>query len=769
MSRQTKHFYEFGDFRVDVAERVLRRDGEVVPLTLKAFEVLLALVERGGQILEKNELMERVWPDSFVEESSLAQNIYTLRKVLGAAPDGQEYIKTVPRRGYRFAVGVVERRLEVEETGTAIEAEALGIAPTPAEESGGRASEEFADHPGVDRESLAIGAHTEDSGDRPTATDNIIQPEQNRRAAIVFAIVLLVAMSIALWFASGFIRREGGREEATEASRRMTITGLTNTGNISCAAISPDGNYVAYGVADSAERSSLWVRQLATHTSQPIIPSAAVRYLSLTFSPDGNYIYYVAVEGEHSRRTLYRVSLLGGASKKLIETIDSPGSFSPDGRQIVFRRGLNDRRATGLFIANADGSGEREIASIKYPEGLRDPAWSPDGKWIACAAGQDAGGKKMYVIAVRTSDGEVTEISARRWRWIGQVAWRRDMSGLMMVASDEPATPFQVWQMDYPGGEARRVTNDSNFYNRLSLSADSSSLVALQRRQVTNVWIIPRADASQARQITFGTGGYRGKLAWTPDGQLVFDSEAGNLAAISIMNGDGSQPRQLLGDQTGRAYVGNATVSPDGKYILYASDLTGTFHIWRMNIDGSNPVQLTNGDGENQPHCSPDGRTVVYVRTGSDRGTLWRVSINGGTPEPLQPADGTLSDSTHPVVSPDGKLIACIYQPDVTLRAPSQIAVFSFDGGAPVKIFPPPASGVSLIRWTPDGRSLTYADSRTGAATLWLQPLDGGAPKQLAAFEKDQVFGFDWSRDGHHLALVRGLWAMDVVLIKDFK
>ena len=108
MSQQTKRFYEFDRFRIDVTERVLICDGEFVPLTQKAFEVLLALVERRGGIVSKEELMEKVWPDTFVEESNLAQNIYTLRKALGQTPDGEGYIATVPRRGYRFVASVRE-------------------------------------------------------------------------------------------------------------------------------------------------------------------------------------------------------------------------------------------------------------------------------------------------------------------------------------------------------------------------------------------------------------------------------------------------------------------------------------------------------------------------------------------------------------------------------------------------------------------------------------------------------------------------------------
>ena len=106
MPEKTKGFFDFGRFRLDCVERVLLADGHPVPLTPKAFETLLYLVENSGHILEKHELLKRVWPDTFVEEGTLVQNISTLRKVLGEVPDGGTYIETIPRRGYRFAGAV---------------------------------------------------------------------------------------------------------------------------------------------------------------------------------------------------------------------------------------------------------------------------------------------------------------------------------------------------------------------------------------------------------------------------------------------------------------------------------------------------------------------------------------------------------------------------------------------------------------------------------------------------------------------------------------
>ena len=110
MGQEDSHFYEFGRFRLDAAERVLLRDNEFVPLTPKVFDILLALVERGGHIVEKDDLMKRVWPDTFVEEGNLTQNVSMLRKALGESPGEPQFIETIARRGYRFVAAVKQAK-----------------------------------------------------------------------------------------------------------------------------------------------------------------------------------------------------------------------------------------------------------------------------------------------------------------------------------------------------------------------------------------------------------------------------------------------------------------------------------------------------------------------------------------------------------------------------------------------------------------------------------------------------------------------------------
>jgi DNA-binding winged helix-turn-helix (wHTH) protein len=106
MADETKHLYEFGRYSVNAAERVLLRDKELVPLTPKVFDILLALIESSGQVVSKEELMRRVWPETFVEEGNLTQNISILRKALGETQNGNKYIETIARRGYRFVAPV---------------------------------------------------------------------------------------------------------------------------------------------------------------------------------------------------------------------------------------------------------------------------------------------------------------------------------------------------------------------------------------------------------------------------------------------------------------------------------------------------------------------------------------------------------------------------------------------------------------------------------------------------------------------------------------
>src|SRR5262245_29175424 len=109
-SKPVRHFYEFGPFRLDLEQRLLSDEGETVILAPKVFETLVLLIEKKGQLVTKEDMMKTLWPNRYVEEANLTQNIFMLRKILGEGPDKAHYIETIPKRGYRF-IGTVEETL----------------------------------------------------------------------------------------------------------------------------------------------------------------------------------------------------------------------------------------------------------------------------------------------------------------------------------------------------------------------------------------------------------------------------------------------------------------------------------------------------------------------------------------------------------------------------------------------------------------------------------------------------------------------------------
>jgi Tol biopolymer transport system component len=414
-----------------------------------------------------------------------------------------------------------------------------------------------------------------------------------------------------------------------------------------------------------------------------------------------------------------------------------------------------------------DGSGERKLATydiLNFFAGggnIQAPAWSPDGAVIVTRVpASDANGIYSRLMAVREKDGSATQITAERWSALGQFAWLADGKGLIFTASDQgPGSPLQIWYASYPGGQVRRITNDLSDYRGVSLTADSSALVTVPFQRFSSIWITATGDpAGRAAEITSNkSDGFDG-VAFAPDGRVVYTSRTGGSSSIWIANADGTNQKQLTAD----AHLNiTPTVSPDGRYVVFGSNRAGQQNIWRMDIDGANPKQLTSGQTDRHPNCSPDSQLVIYTSHDAGKQRLWRVPIEGGNP--VQLTDYT---SAQPVISPDGTQIVCGYFDEQAPRW--RIGIVPFAGGQPIKSFDI-ASWPIRLRWASDGRAVTYIVSRAGVSNIWSQPLDDSKPVPLTDFKSNQIFSFDWSRDGKQLVLARGNLSSDVVLISDVK
>jgi DNA-binding winged helix-turn-helix (wHTH) protein/Tol biopolymer transport system component len=812
MYKENKDLYEFDKFRLDVSERFLLRNGKQVAITDRAFDTLCALVRRGNRLVSKDELMAEVWADAIVEENNLDKNISSLRRILGDRNgDKQKFIETVRGHGYRFVAEV--RRVDLDT------------------EAGRRSDTAMSDMPAADSESNAAKSQISNfkfqtgnyNGDKqPTSNDesptklqspetedqienpqlpisnfksNVVtlaawrheandvtsQGTETEKATIVEnqaaspsseidksersepiesfpkvlaksksqrnRFVLAAIVSLVVLAGVGFGLYKFFTRPPIEF-RAGKITRITSTGRAKLAAVSPDGKYLAH-VQEEDAGQSLWVRQTATDGNVQIVPTAKTDYLSIEFSPDGNHLYYALQDF-----SLNQIPALGGAAKQLFDGANksSPVKFSPDGKQIAFlRRSLENEMS--VIIADADGSNERTLisrdSSVRlYPSFV----WSPDGKVILCPF-MIAG--SIDVLAAQVANGNAVPILRRKSPSLRKIVWLPDSKSFLMIGSDA-----RIYRVSYPSGEDPEITNDANTYTDISLSSDGHSLFAVRTEQRAHIWTMPSDDASRLRQITTAFDNYDGVngLAWTPDGKIFYRSSPNQEDSIAwTIDTNGSNAKQL--GEVG----GSPALSPDGRYLVYQDSDTGGSEgvgLFRFDNSDGSEKRLTKGVGV-WSAFSPDSKWIVFTRY-ADKISLCKVSIDGG--EPIKLFDGS---ALMPAVSPDGKSIAFIGIKDKKWR----ISIIPFDGGEPVKTFDTKwqsyKGGKSPLQWTPDGRAINYLVMSDNVSNIWRQPIEGGAPVQVTNFTTDQIFNFAFSPDGSQLALSRGTFNSDVVLIEN--
>src|SRR5207244_655610 len=278
-----------------------------------------------------------------------------------------------------------------------------------------------------------------------------------RHKAATIGIVMLMVAAVGL-AAYKFL----SQRVSSTPFQTIRISQLTTIGKVFLASISPDGKYIAYAV-DDGDQQSLWVKQVAATSNVQLVQGAPGQYRGITFTPDGNFVDYVLWEQPKNTISVYQVSALGGAPRKLSDGVHTPITFSSDGKRFAFVRSNPNTGEYALMIANADGSEEQKLATRKLPDFYflqGGPSWSPDGKTIACPAGSFAGGFHVNVVEVRLEDGAEKEVTSQHWLWIGQTKWLKNGRGLVMTAKDRLSGPEQIWEVSYPGGEAKQLTND---------------------------------------------------------------------------------------------------------------------------------------------------------------------------------------------------------------------------------------------------------------------------------------------------------------------
>ncbi|HEX5230350.1 MAG TPA: protein kinase [Bryobacteraceae bacterium] len=571
---------------------------------------------------------------------------------------------------------------------------------------------------------------------------------------------------IAVWAATLFIAAlvlYGRFRSAPPAFQNARVSKLTTNGLAERAAISPDGLSVAYILRQDG-KASLWMRRLSDGGATRIAGPFEGRVPMLQFTRHGADVAFMITPVNDARAGVVQViPSHGGQARTLISGVVAPPGVSPDESSVVFY-GEDSKTGDDLLEVVSPGRDEspRILRRLKAPESYPfelGPVWSPDGQSILTAVRGPSGPGFGHRLEVIELDGSIRSVPGPLWQTLSELSWFPDRRSVLIAGQDVDQPFQQIWQLPLTGRGWRQLTNDLSNYTSVSVDEKRSTLVSVQAQTFSNLYVQPGGDSSRVAQITPGQGRYF-DVAWMPNGNLLYASDATGAAEIWTMDAHGNGQRQLTNGPA-RSYA--PSVAPDGLSIVFHSNRNGVWNVWKMNPDGSSAMPLTRDKSDSTyPQITADGHSALYHHVGMDTLiSIWKVPLIGGSPTQL-----TTALTMYPTPGPDGRLAAWFCQDPSNPRW--QLAIFDKDVARPDELFAFPSNRMpnEVLRWVPGQNAISYSENRSGVTNIWVQPVTGGMARQVTSFTSGRIYSFDWSRDGR-LVFSRGTTTSDVVLLRD--
>lgn len=648
--------YEFGPFRLEPAERKLLRGSEIVTLTPKAFDTLHVLVRNSGHLLEKDELLRILWPDTFVEEGSLSNNIFLLRKALG---EDAPYIETVPRRGYRF-VGAVRSNIEPFRPESPVDA-----------------PPEFAAR---DRRNLL------------------------KRGLVVGCAALLLFIGLAVWRNRPHLPVVVNSIRITNDQLSKTLGHLPVTDGVRLFFVEGapwiSGSKIVQVSAAGGETTSI-----ATTLSEVLGIFAISPDRSELLVGNGVEVRQDPVTGvQRPGAELWAQPILAGTPRRLGNIYAFAACWTPDAAHILYA----DGRA--VMIANKDGAEPKELAKVSgIVRGLR---FSPDGHKIrfyvvngpehdlSSLWEMDATGKDPHLLLPEWKESPYQ--CCGNWSADGKYYYFQAGHGTDQAIWVLPERPYSLGQ-----GEprpSRLISGPLRFASPVPVNDGKRVLVIGQEPRVE----LLRYDTSNHRFDSYLRGISAGSFDFSPDRELItyVSYPDMNLWRSRV---DGSEKTQLTFPPV-LAYA--PKWSPDGSMIAYMD--VRHYHPWRVSIltsSGGNaraiPAAATN-EVQADPTWTPDGRFVVFARSrknDSDRMEICSLDLTNGKTTPIPDSD----DLDSPRVSPDGRYIAA-------LRGRTEVVLFDTQTNRWSGLLKENFLGYNF--WSHDGRYVYVREMSNGVPRL---------------------------------------------------
>ena len=738
------HIYQFDNVQVEAEGFRVWKADTPVQIEPKAFQVLVFLIENRGRLIEKRELLDAVWKETFVTENALTREIAQLRKALGETAREAKYIETVPTKGYRFIADVrIKNGREAREETQSEKSAALENAAAP-QDSAALLS------------SPAVAAVEEREAKRAAYSKSPVI------FVVVGALLLLVVGGIFLW--------KYFRQPASETASVRRIKQITTWSGLDIyPSLSPDGNSLAYS-SNREGNFEIYVKPLASGGHEVRVTSDGEQNSEPAWSPDGQYIAY------HSRNRggIWIVPSLGGSTRRLTKFGAKP-AWSRDGSMIAFQSEAPSDLSSNAYGAlppstiwtvPSRGGVATQLTHTSAPMGGHSsPSWSPDGKRIVFLAYNTS---LVEIWSVSAEGGEPKRLTTEQLFF--DPIYAPDGETIYCVGISK--NMYGLWRIQVRAANGERVGEVVEVQSagpqpirNLTISADGKKIAYVSRSLTSDIWSVPLSPASseatgqpvpilQDRSVRktnpiFSPDGKKVALgifrSGTPGSVWLMDTDGKNLSQLTTTTSSSSMPGWLSSDevsyityrQDDAAYsttnlktgiertllpiapdMDFMRLSPDGKQLAYNSGKGGIINIWKIALDGSQPRQLTfDKELMGWPSWSPDGRLLAFEMK---RG-----------------------DDTHIAIMPgDG----------------GEVTQLTFDRG---QSWP--------HSWSPDGEKIAFAGFRNGIWNIWWVSVKDKTQQQLTNFNKLSAYVRypAWSPLGNQIVfeyaeMTGNIWMMEL-------
>jgi DNA-binding winged helix-turn-helix (wHTH) protein/Tol biopolymer transport system component len=732
--------YIFGPFELDPEARLLRRDGEPIPLAGKTLDTLVVLVENRGRLVDKEELLSRVWAGSVVEEANLTQTIFTVRKILGDSPKNHHYIATVAGRGYQFVAPVTESI-----------------------------------------------ARTEPAGSEPKESHwERLKPLRRNRASQLAAAGITLAMlaaGIALWRSFAVRPHFGETSKGQATFKESPLTANPDDTPVTSSAISPDGKLLAY-----SDPTGLYVRHVDGGETHPVPVSPDFEAQVESWFPDGIHLLVSKIEKGEGTPGLWKLSIMGGSPQMLCGGGES-ASLSPGGSQIVFVKHTSPGEE--VWLVQSDGSGARRIIR-SGEDSFSRAAWSPDGEHFAYART-----KTRYYAFRRAPDTQIEVFDLARGtstlvqdtgprgvpRGGAAVAWLPDGSLLYSVREPQPnQQDTNLWSIALDSSRTRalrspvRVTSGKGIAVQLSFSNDGTRLALRRHNPQPDIYVADLNARGKSlgvlRRLTLDQR-LDYAMDWTPDSKsVIFYSNRDGPFHIFKQSIDATQPDLLV---SGSDDLYAPRMAPGGKSVIYVVRAkpgadTDNSKIMQVPLAGGPPRLILEVPQLWDVECPrTPGARCIYVQTVAVEGQT-RLKFFSFRPETGEhkelPAIEAKVDNPNFIFSHDGQYVAWQCGRPNSDQFGFRIASMNSDWMRFVAV--PHWSDLYGIDWSADSKALWVCarDSR-GNSKLINVGLDGSSNTVLSG----PNLSLEWvisSFDGRHLAIVKNSNSSNVSLLEAF-